>query len=431
MSVNVKKRLFTDYELEQARQADLVLYLNSIGEPMKRRGNAHFWTGGGNETLVVGAPQPHMFFHNATERCGHALTFCQEYLGMGFRQAVESLIDITATVEYTAKRAQQKPISEKQPFVAPMKMKSPYHMRNYLFSRGLSASVISAFEEQGKLYQAKEQIRTRDGKLFEAISAGFLATDREGVPVGMVKRSLHNGPGKFSGNHPGSDMLKGAFCHEGNSNTLYVFEAPIDMLSFITMLEKVQSSIAEPNKDIDVADVLAIRRGWIGDSYLAISGTSNTSVAVDHIKHRLEKGHKYDKVWICLDRDVAGLSATLSTVEKLKDAGYAGEVFCYQPKGKDWNEDLMAAVDAVAKKQGSATVGDSLCWDSDFQREHLSGNFAHTTDAGIKKVYAEVIEQIHTALEVGEKKPSIPIRVREFLGIKEPARQQQTRQLQR
>ena len=94
---------------------------------------------------------------------------------------------------------------------------------------------------------------------------------------------------------------------------LYVFEAPIDLLSHITLYPY----------------------GWQEHSYVACCGTS-----IQPVLERLRQNPKLDTVYLCLDNDDAGNDACDRMTDTLEDMGVEVQRLC--PVRKDWNDDLRA-----------------------------------------------------------------------------------------
>ena len=97
----------------------------------------------------------------------------------------------------------------------------------------------------------------------------------------------------------------------GTDKSLYVFEAPIDLLSHITLYPY----------------------GWQEHSYVACCGTS-----IQPVLERLRQNPKLDTVYLCLDNDDAGNDACDRMTDTLEDMGLEVERLC--PVRKDWNDDL-------------------------------------------------------------------------------------------
>ena len=110
-----------------------------------------------------------------------------------------------------------------------------------------------------------------------------------------------------------SSDIKHSFHKNGTDRALYVFEAPIDLLSHITLYPA----------------------GWLEHSYVACCGTS-----IQPVLERLRQNPKLDTVYLCLDNDEAGEDACDGMLDTLEDMGY--DVERLRPEGKDWNDDLRA-----------------------------------------------------------------------------------------
>ena len=94
----------------------------------------------------------------------------------------------------------------------------------------------------------------------------------------------------------------------------YVFEAPIDLLSFISLYQK----------------------DWQEHSYVALCG-----VAEHALMQLLSDAPHVQQVALCLDNDKAGIQARERIKQSLSERGYQ-DVFPLFSRLKDWNEDLQA-----------------------------------------------------------------------------------------
>jgi len=161
--------------------------------------------------------------------------------------------------------------------------------------------VISHFAKAKTLYE--------DAQYHNAV---FVGADENGAPRHAHKRSTLTIGEPYRGNVAGSDSRYG-FNHIGINDRLYVFEAPIDMLSFITLHKK----------------------GWQQHSFISLSG-----VAEHALMHTLETYPHIRRVGLCLDNDRAGMEAADRITEKLKQSGYS-DVSRLFSCSKDWNADLQ------------------------------------------------------------------------------------------
>ena len=105
-----------------------------------------------------------------------------------------------------------------------------------------------------------------------------------------------------------------SFHWTGISDRLYVFEAPIDMLSFITLFPQ----------------------DWQTNSYVALCGTSEHAML-----WMLEQNPQLQEIALCLDQDAAGRKAVARLTGVLQEYGYS-EIVPKLPEAKDWNDELVA-----------------------------------------------------------------------------------------
>ena len=195
--------------------------------------------------------------------------------------------------------------TKKSEFKLPEKDSNMKRLFAYLLqTRFLSKDVVKSFVEQKTLYQEKEH-----GNVV------FVGTDKDGVAKSACKKSTAEQSKSFRMTVAGSDCRYG-FCWRGESSKLYVFEAAIDLMSFITLRND----------------------EWKADSFLALDGLSSKPLL-----QFLEDQKNIYEIFLCLDCDAAGIE----TCDKLKDIliekGYEAEKIKREyPLYKDWNEQLKA-----------------------------------------------------------------------------------------
>ena len=142
----------------------------------------------------------------------------------------------------------------------------------------------------------------------------FVGIDKDGTPKHAHCRSTNSNGKAFRQNASGSDASY-SFHFIGSNEKLYVFEAPIDMLSYITL----------------------IGSEWKENSYVALCGVSGSAML-----KTLEDYSQLTDVVFCLDNDLAGISATQRLRQTCEELGYSTSVDA--PSRKDWNEVLCATV---------------------------------------------------------------------------------------
>ncbi|MBS6218593.1 MAG: DUF3991 and TOPRIM domain-containing protein [Clostridiales bacterium] len=188
-----------------------------------------------------------------------------------------------------------------KPFALPPPHTDMRRVYAYLMKqRHISRGVISHFARAGLLYE--------DARYHNCV---FVGTDEQGVPRHAHKRSTNSQGKSFKVNVEGSKPQY-SFHHVGQDGLLYVFEAPIDLLSFLTLY---------PDR-------------WQEHSYAALCGTGGQAV-----RWMLEQYPSLQSVVICLDHDEPGQTAARRLQEELQGTGYHNGILL--PVHKDWNDDLV------------------------------------------------------------------------------------------
>lgn len=287
---------FTDEQKERAASVDLEEMLRHRGERLLRSGHDkrlssdHSITIRGNE-----------WFDHSTSQGGHAISFVQNYYGMSYQDAVLYLLGDSIGKPFPP--AKEKQPETKKEFLLPETNRDMRRVFAYLVKqRCIDREVVTHF--------AKERLLYEDAKYHNAV---FVGMDNNGIPRHAHKRSTYSLGKAFRINVEGSDPHY-SFHHKGNNEQLYVFEAPIDMLSYISM-----------NKD-----------DWQSSSYVACCGTSPLPVI-----ELLTQLPQISMVHLCLDNDKGGHVASRNMEELLLERGVC--VDCLTPSLKDWNEDLVDA----------------------------------------------------------------------------------------
>lgn len=192
-------------------------------------------------------------------------------------------------------------IKEDKAFVLPKANKDMRRVYAYLMKkRFIDRDVITYFARNKTLYE--------DAQYHNAV---FVGLDENGIPAHAHKKatSLYND--SFRGNVRGSKP-KYSFDYIGSSETLYVFEAPIDMLSFISLQKEI----------------------WQKHSYVSLCG-----VAEHAMLYQLKRNPHISTVTLCLDNDKAGIESMYRLSKILRDNDIKN-IRWLKSDFKDWNEYL-------------------------------------------------------------------------------------------
>lgn len=286
---------FTEEQKEQAHRTDLLSLLRSQGERVERCGSEYRWEHGGEKITV----RENLWFNQYRQEGGGAIEFARRFYHLDFPEAVQFLLEQQGVVVLPRKGTQKK---EKKPFALPPKNHDMRRVYAYLLKeRFLDRQVVSAFVHAGLLYE--------DAGYHNAV---FVGVDENGTARHAHKRGTSPGGG-FKGNVESSDP-EYSFHYPGKSNRLYVFEAPIDMMSYISLHKE----------------------DWQEHSYVALCST-----AAHAALHILKTSPHIDTVIPCLDHDSAGIEGCSRLKEEVLKLG-AYTVMPEQPEFKDWNEGLKS-----------------------------------------------------------------------------------------
>ena len=292
---------FTEEQKERAASVDLEEFLRCRGEKLitsgrdKRLASDHSITIRGCE-----------WFDHATEQGGRAISFVKQYYGVGYPEAVTMLLGNDLGGAYPA--AREKTPEPPKPFKLPPANQTMRRVYAYLLQkRGIDREVLNTFVRKKLIYESCE--RSKDGSK-EYHNAVFVGVDEHGVPRHGHKRGLYTMGKSYRGNIEGSDP-KHSFHYYGGDDTLYVFEAPIDLLSYISLHPE----------------------NWEAHNYVSCCGVSAIP-----LMEALRQLPQVEQVCLCLDNDEAGHAACARMAELLKDQNLSAVRLV--PQRKDWNDDL-------------------------------------------------------------------------------------------
>ena len=301
---------FTEEQKLQANAVDLVEFLRFKGEPLVRSG-LEFRMASNHSVTVQG----NEWYDHAAEKGGGPVTFLKEFYGMNYQEAVLALLN--EDVSQLCPRVNKPKEKVKKPFELPPANKDNRRVFAYLLKhRHLDRDVLTTFVKLGLVYE--------DQKYHNAV---FVGMDKDGTPRHAHKRSTNSQGKSFRMTVEGSDF-RYAFNWPGSSNQLMVFEAPIDMLSFISNFHD---------------------SAWARHSYVALCGTSSQPML-----GMLERYPQIDTVHFALDNDQAGQLAMRRLAALAREKGLT--VNALVPVLKDWNEDLCANFQQTMEEQQNEQV---------------------------------------------------------------------------
>ena len=277
---------YTQAQIDRANAANLEDFLRAQGETLVRSGKEYRWKA--HDSLTVCGNK---WFRHSQSKGGLPVDFVMEFYGKSFPEAVQML---------TGEPGKAQPEADPAPspaFRLPLRNVTNANILNYLTQeRKLSPSLVNFFIAAGDIYE--------DAAHHNVV---FVGRDADGHPRYASSRGIRE---KFRQDAAGAEKAFG-FAHRGTDKQLLVFEAPIDLLSFIELFPK----------------------NWQQHNYLSLGGVSGKA-----LRQFLSERPDVERVFLCLDADKAGEDACKRLAALLPDTVSVTRI---QPCMKDWNEVLV------------------------------------------------------------------------------------------
>ena len=277
---------YTQAQIDKANAVDLEKFLRAQGETLVRSGKEYRWKA--HDSLTVCGNK---WFRHSQSKGGFPVDFVMEFYGKSFPEAVQML---------TGEPGEVQPETDPAPspaFRLPLRNVTNANILNYLTQeRKLSPSLVNFFITAGDIYE--------DSSHHNVV---FVGRDADGHPRYASSRGIQE---KFRQDAAGAEKAFG-FAHRGTDKQLLVFEAPIDLLSFIELFPK----------------------NWQQHNYLSLGGVSGKA-----LRQFLSERPDVERVFLCLDADKAGEDACKRLTALLPDTVSVTRI---QPCMKDWNDVLV------------------------------------------------------------------------------------------
>ena len=304
---------YTREQIQRADDTDLYVCLSGRGEQFKRCGKEYRWLR--HDSVMINKNEWYRFSQN---KGGHAIDFMKEFYGLSFAEAVKELLGeegVGETNRRTAKEdaGRQKVCPIPLPGLElPERNESCEIARKYLIEqRKLSEWLIDQMIAKGDIYESKNYH-----------NVVFVGRDKEQNPRYAAMRGTDEN--RYRGEARGSEKAYG-FGHIGTDEKLFVFESPIDLLSYIT----------------------AVPEEWEKHSYISLGGLSEKAM-----KRMYTEYPHIHSIYLCLDNDEPGNESCRQFVSLIPEGL---SVYRLEPVKKDWNECLVAEVPVE-------NMAKQMCW---------------------------------------------------------------------
>lgn len=274
---------YTQEQIDRANQVDLEQFLRSHGEQVTKSGSEYRWKR--HDSLTI---KGNKWFRHSQSKGGYPVEFVMEFFGKTFPEAVFLLIGEAPANNIVA-------AAPSVDFRLPPRNRYAARAMAYLRQRNIPEELVQEFYKEGLIYE--------DAQHHNIV---FVGKDETGI-----SRYAHckGTEGSFRMDAQGSDKAHN-FAYRSDGKSLFVFEAPIDLMSFIALYP----------------------RDWKVRNYLSLGG-----VGAKALEGFLSERKDMETVYICTDSDKAGNDAVNRLLESIPESM---TVIRLIPCEKDWNEVL-------------------------------------------------------------------------------------------
>ena len=276
--------VYTQEQIDRANQVNLEQFLRSQGEQIVKSGNEYRWKR--HDSLTI---KGNKWFRHSQSKGGYPVEFVMEFFAKSFPEAVFLLIG----EEPTNNSTEAAPSAD---FKLPPRNRYAEKMTSYLSQRKIPDELIQEFYKEGLIYE--------DVNRHNIV---FVGKDEAGIPRYAHCKGTADA---FRMDVLGSDKSHN-FAYRSDGKSLFVFEAPIDLMSFIALYPK----------------------EWKTRNYLSLGGVG--AKALDGF---LSERKDIETIYICTDSDKAGNDAASRLLKSIPEHM---TVIRLIPCDKDWNEVLM------------------------------------------------------------------------------------------
>ena len=276
--------VYTQEQIDRANQVNLEQFLRSQGEQIVKSGNEYRWKR--HDSLTI---KGNKWFRHSQSKGGYPVEFVMEFFAKSFPEAVFLLIGEEPTNNSTV-------AAPSADFKLPPRNRYAEKMTSYLSQRKIPDELIQEFYKEGLIYE--------DVNRHNIV---FVGKDEAGIPRYAHCKGTADA---FRMDVLGSDKSHN-FAYRSDGKSLFVFEAPIDLMSFIALYPK----------------------EWKTRNYLSLGGVG--AKALDGF---LSERKDIETIYICTDSDKAGNDAASRLLKSIPEHM---TVIRLIPCDKDWNEVLM------------------------------------------------------------------------------------------
>lgn len=299
--------MFTKEELKKVDEISIMEYVLNQGFHVKKTGKDYKV-----EELSGGCYidiEKNAFKWWGKDKGGKIISFVMELEGKNWVEAVKTILNTNLTPKQREEFANN--FSKKEEFILPRSKKNvnPHATKRafaYLVkTRKLDPEIVSSLMKKGNIYED------------ERSNVVFVGKDKNNVPKYAYLRGT-NPDKRFLGEVEGSKK-EYSFSLQGTNKILYLFESPIDLLSYQSLLKKdgAMETIEESH-------------------FLSLGGVSLSAL------DQYLQDYEIDTIICCLDNDEDGKRATSKIAHGYSEKYEVKEHF---PEAKDFNIQLCNLIE--------------------------------------------------------------------------------------
>ncbi len=274
-----------------ANSVNMIELLEKMNEPLKRVGKSKRWIRHPSISFLN-----NYWYRHSTKEKGFPVDFLMTFFNQTEPEAVQTIHQHFSLTELVDNYPTES-------LYRPPKYHNNQAVEVYLkHIRFIDQDCIDYLISNGLLYQERNYR-----------NCVFVGCDTQNQVKHLHRHSTHLADIDYKGNAPGSDS-RYSFNLVGTSDTLYIFESPIDLASYITLYNE----------------------NWKQNSYLALCGLSSASLHLFLTDHP-----NIQNIILCLDNDAPGQDTTSSILTEIMSYSSI-QVEVQTSRYKDFNEDLKA-----------------------------------------------------------------------------------------
>ena len=308
---------FTDEQLAAAKnQSTVDIIERATGYTFERAGGEYKCKE--HDSLRVFHDQKGWKWYSRDIGGANAIDFLMKSEGLGFQDAVAYIVGDARSKTISSEYKSAAPTETKRSEFKPPERFDGQYMRVYgylLKTRQIERSILDHCVKNNLIYQDTSN---------NCVFAGY---DSNGEMKYATKRGTST-EYPFKGECLGSDK-RFSFRLEGKEgNTVYVFEAPIDVLSHATLTYMKAQQYNRPD----------YQKSWQRQTRISLGGLSDAA-----LEQYLSEHKNVREICFCLDNDEAGRKAANKYSKKYAEKGFETSVYRVPDGvGKDYNDYLCA-----------------------------------------------------------------------------------------